>query len=152
MTDGVGLDLGELGFAVAERAECRGHRLVDDLEVAAAGELLEFDEREVGLDAGGVAIHDKADGAGRRHDCGLGVAIAARFAKRERGIPCGDRVGDDVGLRAGGVIERHRVDRQRLVAIGMAMGGATVVADHAQHVAGVLLVAGEGAEFGRHLG
>ena len=31
------------------------------------------------------------------------------------------------------------------------MGGAAVVADHAQHVAGVLLVAGEGAEFGRHL-
>ena len=32
------------------------------------------------------------------------------------------------------------------------MRGAAVVADHAQHVRGVLLVAGEGAELARHLG
>ncbi len=59
---------------------------------------------------------------------------------------------DDVGLLAGGVIERHGIDGQRLIAAGFAMGGAAVVADHPQHVRGVLLVAGEGAELLGHLG
>ena len=61
----VSLDLGDLAFAVAEHAQRRRHRLVDDLPVAAAGELLELHQREVRLDAGGVAIHHEADGAGR---------------------------------------------------------------------------------------
>jgi hypothetical protein len=59
-------------------------------------------------------------------------------------------VGDDLGLRAGGVVERHGIDGERFIAVGMAVRGAAVVADHAQHVVGVLLVAGEGAEFGGH--
>ncbi|MFN3962930.1 MAG: hypothetical protein ACK4NQ_08140, partial [Fimbriimonadaceae bacterium] len=39
-----------------------GHRdaLVDDLEVTTAGELLEFHEGEVRLDARGVTVHDQA--------------------------------------------------------------------------------------------
>ena len=40
----------------------RRDRGVDDLEVAAAGQFLELDQGEVRLDAGGVAIHDQADG------------------------------------------------------------------------------------------
>src|SRR5207253_3963875 len=51
------------------------------------GELLEFHQREIGLDAGGVAIHHQADGAGRRHHGRLRVAIAVRLAERERAIP-----------------------------------------------------------------
>ena len=88
-TDGIGLDLGDLAFAIAERAQRRGHRLVDDLEVAAAGELLEFHQREVRLDAGGVAIHDQTNGAGRRHHGGLRVAIAvgSRRARARRPRP-----------------------------------------------------------------
>ena len=143
VADRIGLDLGNIGFAVAERAQCGGHRLVDDLEVAAAGELLEFDQREIRLDAGGVAIHHEADGAGRRHDGGLGIAIAVLFAQRSAASqPACAR--DDVGLRAGGVVERHRADGQPLVASAVTMRRAAVVADHAQHVRGVLLVAGEG--------
>ena len=81
MADGVGLDLRDIGFAIAEHAKGRGHRAVDDLEVAAAGELLELHQREIRLDAGGVAIHHEADGAGRRHHRGLGVAIAVGLAE-----------------------------------------------------------------------
>src|SRR6476661_2382703 len=68
-------------FAIAERAQRLGDSAVDDLEVAAAGELLEFHQREIGLDAGGVAIHDKADGAGRRHHRYLRVAVAIDFTQ-----------------------------------------------------------------------
>ena len=87
VADRVGLDLGDLRLAVAERAQRIGHRAVDDLEVAAAGELLELHQREVGLDAGGVAVHHQADRAGRRDHRRLRVAVAVRLAERERPVP-----------------------------------------------------------------
>ncbi len=73
--------------AVAEHAQRFRHRAVDDLEVAAAGELLELDQREVGLDAGGVAVHHEADGAGRRDHGRLRVAEAVLGAERQRAVP-----------------------------------------------------------------
>ena len=82
VADRIGLDLGDLRLRVAEHAQRLRHRPVDDLEIAAAGELLELDQREVGLDAGGVAIHHQADGAGRRDHRDLGVAIAVLLAER----------------------------------------------------------------------
>ena len=97
VADGIGLDLGDVALAVAERAQRLGHGAVDDLPVAAAGELLEFYQREIGLDAGGVAIHHEADGAGRRHHGGLRVAEAADFAEFERLVPGGFGALDDVG-------------------------------------------------------
>jgi hypothetical protein len=49
---------------VAEVLQGAGHRLVDDLHGATADQLLELDQRQVRLDAGGVAVHHQADGAG----------------------------------------------------------------------------------------
>ncbi len=152
MADGIGLDLRDIRLAIAERAQRLRHRAVDDLPVAAAGKLLEFHQREIRLDAGGVAIHHEANGAGRRHHRGLRIAVAVQLAELQRLVPGGPGVLDDVGLLAGGVIERHRIDGQRLIAAGFAVRGAAVVADHPQHVRGVLLVAGEGAELLGHLG
>ena len=116
VADRIGLDLRDLAFAIAERAQRLGHGAVDDLEVAAAGELLEFHQREIRLDAGGVAIHHQANGAGRRHHGGLRVAEAVGLAELERLVPGRLGVGDEVGLRAGGLIERHRIDGERLIA------------------------------------
>src|SRR5579863_9712588 len=87
MADGVDDDLGDLAFAIAERAQRRRHRAVDDLEIAAAGELLEFHQREIRLDAGGVAIHNEADRAGRRDHARLRIAVAMRLAERQRAVP-----------------------------------------------------------------
>jgi hypothetical protein len=42
---------------VAEVAQGRLDALVGDLEIPTAGQLLEFDERKVGLHSGGVTIH-----------------------------------------------------------------------------------------------
>src|SRR5258708_37473641 len=50
---------------------------------AAAGKLLEFHQRKVRLDAGGVAIHDEANGAGWRHHRGLRIAVTADFRSEE---------------------------------------------------------------------
>jgi hypothetical protein len=58
-------DLAELNLAIAEPLERVRHALIHDLEVAAACQLLELDEREVGLDPGRVAVHQQADRTGR---------------------------------------------------------------------------------------
>ena len=89
VADGIGLDLGDLAFGVAERAQRLRHGAVDDLEVAAAGELLELHQREVGLDAGGVAVHDQADRAGRRDHGRLRVAVAVLLAELDGAVPGG---------------------------------------------------------------
>ena len=89
-------DVVDLPRGVAELGERRRHRLVDDLEVPAAGELLELHEREVGLDAGRVAVHDEADGARRRDDRDLGVAVAVLLAEFEHPVALAARRGEQV--------------------------------------------------------
>ncbi len=149
---GVGLDLGQLRLAVAERAQGLGHGAVDDLEVAAAGELLELHQREVGLDAGGVAVHHEADGAGGGDDGDLGVAIAVLLAELQGPVPGGAGVLGQARVAQGRRVERHRRHGQRLVAVGLAVGGAAMVAHHAKHGLAVVGEAHEGAALTRHLG
>ena len=139
VADRIGLDLGDVGRAIAEHAQRLRHGAVDDLEIAAAGELLELDQREIRLDAGGVAVHDEADGAGRRDHGRLGVAEAVLGAERERAVPGALGMVDEPGKgaarrRAGRVVEPHRRRRELLIAGLLAMGGAAMVADHPQHV------------------
>jgi len=52
----------DLLVGVPELPQRTRDRLVDDEHRAAADELLRLGEREVGLDAGGVAVHHEADG------------------------------------------------------------------------------------------
>ena len=73
----VGDDLLHLLGRVAQLDQRGGHGIVDDLDDAAAHQLLVLDQREIGLDAGGVAIHHEADGAGGRDHGHLRVAVAA---------------------------------------------------------------------------
>ncbi len=80
--DGVGLVL-----RVAELEQRGGHGVVDDLDHAAADQLLELDQGEVGLDAGGVAIHHEADGAGGRQHRDLRVAVAVALAVGQGFVP-----------------------------------------------------------------
>ena len=61
----VGDDLRRLRGRVPELPQRPRHRLVDDRHRAAAHQLLQLDETEVGLDAGGVTIHHEADSPGR---------------------------------------------------------------------------------------
>ena len=60
-----------------------------------------LDEGEVGLDAGGVAVHHEADGAGGGEDGDLGVAVAVLFAVGEGSVP-GVLGLLDEGVEAGG--------------------------------------------------
>ncbi len=102
-------DAFDFRFLVAELEERTGHGVVDDLDHAAADKLLVLDEGEVGLDAGGVAVHHEADGAGGREDGDLRVAEAVLFAEAEGVVPGGLRgcfeLGHLGGGEAGGVDE-----------------------------------------------
>ena len=94
----------------------------------AADELLVLDERDVRLDAGGVAIHHEADGAGRREHGGLRVAVAVLLAELDALVPDVLGVLEQIlgHVRAVDVLERR-----------------AVLAHDAQHRLAVLLVAGE---------
>ncbi len=90
----------DLVVVVAELEERGGHGVVDDLDHAAADELLVLHEREVGLDAGGVAIHHEADGAGGREHGDLRVAVAVLLAVGECLVPA-IAAGVDEGVELG---------------------------------------------------
>ena len=80
-------DLLDLLLVVAELLERHRHGLVDDLHHAAADQLLVLDQRDVRLDAGGVAVHHEADRAGRREHRGLRVAEAVLLAELDHFVP-----------------------------------------------------------------
>ena len=121
------------------RAACRrrGTVWLTILSIAAAGQLLVLDQRDVRLDAGGVAVHHEADRAGRRQHRRLGVAEAV--------------------LRAGAKASSHtsRAASQQILrarALGSILSSALAVhLHHAQHRLAVLLVAGERARPPRQL-
>ena len=83
----VRLDLLDLLVGVAERLQRERDRAVDDRHLPAADELLELHEREVGLDAGRVAVHQERDRARRREHRRLRVAVAVLVAERDRLVP-----------------------------------------------------------------
>ena len=55
--------------------------VVDDLDDAAADQLLVLHQRQIGLDARGVAIHHEADGAGGRQHGDLRILVAVAFRR-----------------------------------------------------------------------
>ena len=116
----------DLRRRVAELPERHRHGLVDDLHQPAADELLVLHERDVGLDAGRVAVHHEADGAGRREHGRLRVPVAELLAELHRIVP--RRLGRGVEIRR----DVARVDVAHRVA---------VLAHDAEERLAVLLVA-----------
>src|SRR5580658_1965033 len=70
----IGDDLFDLVRPVPELDQRTWDRLVDDRHRAAADELLGLDQSEVGLDPGGVTVHEQADGARGRQNRRLRIA------------------------------------------------------------------------------
>ena len=83
----VGEDSFDRRFVVAERPQCQRHRLVDDLQHATAGKLLVLHQRDVGLNARRIAIHQERDGAGGGEHRRLGIAEAVLPASTEHLVP-----------------------------------------------------------------
>ena len=53
-----------LRIVVSEFSQSRRDGIVDDLDRAAADQLLVLHQSQIGLDAGRIAIHHEADGSG----------------------------------------------------------------------------------------
>src|SRR5215469_10366864 len=109
MPNRVGLDLGDLLSAVAERTQRMRYCLIDDFEVAAAGKLLELNKREIRLNSSCVTIHDEADRAGRRNHSRLRVSKTMQLAEVDRSIPSPARSLDQARVATSSVIERYRI-------------------------------------------
>ena len=102
---------------VAEVPQGPGHGPVDDRHGAAADQALVLDQAEVWLDAGRVAVHKQADGAGGRQHGGLAVPHAHPLGQRASLEPRGTTRGDQ--LRCNRVVEQ--------------LGGLPVHLEHAEH-------------------
>ncbi len=136
---------------VAECTQRLRHSPVDDLEIAATREFLEFHQREIRFNAGRIAIHDKADRACWCDNSGLRIAVAIFFAHRDRKVPRGPGMFYQISLRAMGRIKRHRVGREILIGCCFAVSRSPVVAHYTQHMAFVFAIAREGTQLLRHL-
>ena len=148
---GVGHDLFDLRLAVAQMAQGRRHGAVDDLKVATACELFELHQGKVGLDAGRVAIHHQTDGASRSNHGDLSVAVAKFLTPGEGLVPGIFRQLAECLDRVVGVVEGHGLHRKAFIGPRLTIGGATVVADDAQHLLGIFLVTRERADLARYL-
>ena len=80
-------DLRNLLRRIAELHQRLRNGVVDDFDDAAADQPLLLYQRKVGLDAGGVAIHHEADGAGGSEHGNLRILVAVLFAEFESGVP-----------------------------------------------------------------
>ena len=80
-------DLGDLLLAVADSLERFRDRVVDDLDHAAADQLLVLDQRKLRLHACRVAVHHEPDRAGWRDHRDLAVAIAVLLPDRVGLVP-----------------------------------------------------------------
>ena len=127
-------DVVHLRRAVAQLGQRPRHGLVDDGHRAAAHQLLRLDEPQVGLDAGGVAVHEEPDGARRRQHRGLRVAHAIGLGQVHRLVP----------RLLGG---RQQLGRHDVLVDAGRLG--LVHPQHVQHRLRVLVVAGERAHAGR---
>src|ERR1700722_15001005 len=77
----------DLGIGVAELEQGHRYGVVNNFYHSAADQLLVFDQRKIGLDAGGVAVHHEADGAGGSEHSDLRIAVTVLFAVSEGLVP-----------------------------------------------------------------
>ena len=127
---------------VAEVLQGLGNALVDNFEVSSAAELLVLHQGKVGLDAGGIAIHQQSDGSCWRDYSSLCVAVAMAFAELQGFVPriagCLEQVIGAIFL-----VDAHGRNTETFKIERRVVGGIAVVADHAQHVLLVLLIHAE---------
>ncbi|MBV6489794.1 MAG: hypothetical protein CNCCGFBP_00168 [Fimbriimonadaceae bacterium] len=151
VSDAISNDILDLLLAVTEPSQRGRDGLVDDLEVAPSRQLLELDEREIGLDAGGVAIHQEPDGSRRSEHGHLGVAEPVSIAQRGSAVPrltgCLEHV-----RRALVRVDPDRKDGEALkLARRRVVGGSPMVANDTKHRVSVPGIPRKRPKLSRHL-
>src|SRR5580700_862210 len=148
----VSLDRADLFVRVAELMQRGINRLIDDLEIAAAGELLEFYQREVGLDAGRITVHHEPYGAGRSGYGDLSVTISSDFADGECFVPHLSSERPSL-LRKERRRVRYRLNAEAFIFARIdGVGRASMISNNAQHRIAIGVEACECTEILRELG
>jgi hypothetical protein len=80
-------DIVDLAFAVLQAAQGLWNRLINNFQQPTADKLLVFDQCDVGLDACGIAVHHKADGARRGEYRNLRVLVAIALTLNKGVVP-----------------------------------------------------------------
>ena len=148
----VGGDFLDLFLIVAQLFQGRRDRGVDDLEVAAAGELFELHQGEIRLHPCGVAVHDQPDGSGRRDRGDLSVAVAVALPLLQSLVPDTPGRLEQLGVTGFRVQCFGEYGQAFVLPLIRAVDGPAMIADHPQHVFPVGLKAGEGSELFGQLG
>ena len=128
-------DICDFCGGVTEVFQAERNRAVDDFKHTAAGELLVFDQRDIGFDAGGIAVHHKADGTCGGQYGSLGISEPVLSTGFQDAIPS----------FPGGVFEVSRSGVWDL------LDGVAVHLHHSHHRFGVFVVFGEGSHDTGHL-
>ena len=151
MTLAVVLDIINLRSGITKSLKRLVHRLVDNFEIAAARKLLELDNGELRLNTGSITIHHQTNRTGRSNNTHLRIAESMLFTLLQRLIPhLSSRL--EQFTRAILRINPARLDRQAFVLFFRQIPrSATMVADNAQHLLAVCLIAAEGTEIMGHL-
>src|ERR1035437_5022019 len=89
-------DFGDGGRIITEAEQRIWHAAIDDFQHPAACEQFVFHQRDVGFNAGRVAIHQKRNRAGRREHGDLRVAVAVLTSFGERAVPAFARFGFEI--------------------------------------------------------
>ena len=145
-------DFGDLIRGITQRIKSRLDGLIGDLHVSAAGQFLELHQREVRLDAGGVAIHQESDGSGRSDHRHLGVAVAGFLSHLQRPVPGFFGRAEQI-WRTNRRVQADGFDAEILVfGFGCAVCRQAVISDHPQHVFAVPVEALERTERLGHFG
>src|SRR5205085_2497953 len=69
-------DVLNLRLSISQGVESSGYALIDDLEIAAAGQFFEFDQRKIRFDARRITIHHESDRTRRSNHRDLRIAIS----------------------------------------------------------------------------
>ena len=141
----VGNDVFHLVRRVAQPRQCVGHGAVHDLQRPAAGEQLVLHQRDVRLDAGRVAVHEKRDRAGRRQHGDLRVAVAVLAALGQGRLPTVaggvfqvSKILAWLDVLHGGVVQFHDAAHRLDVVLGQRLGhviatGIAITGERAFH-------------------
>ena len=143
-------DVLNLRLGISQGVECRWHTLIDDLEIASAGQFFEFDQRKIRFDACGIAIHHKSDRARRSNHRDLRIAVPVGRPQLKRTVPCTTRRHKQRG-RAMLRLDSYWCHRQTFIFFRSSIvRGSPMITDDTQHGLAVFGIARERRQFCGH--
>ena len=137
------LDILYLLGTIAKAFKGLVNRLVDNLEIAAAGKLFKLDNCELGLDTCCIAVHDQSDGTCWCDNTDLGVSVTMFFPHIERLVPDLSGSFEQIGRTVFRIYPAGPDRKSFIIVFRHVVRRPAMIFYHPQHFSGVLLITGE---------